>query len=287
MRNWKSKGRYNICEMCGKRYFVFSPASGRTGKMRAKFCSNSCKGKSRYKQGIDNIIRKCEYCGKEFATNKYTKSRFCSQSCATNSTKPWLKNIGRKTGTYKYCKTCGKRFYVMPCSIKTTKYCSRACQFEGQIRKVELKCKWCGKKYYRPPSQIKWRGSSFCSYECQYRYAEKYTRGENSPNWQGGKSREYRRIRNSAKFRRWRIAVFERDDYTCQVCGDRSGNGKVVMLHPHHILSFTKYPKIRFEVDNGITLCKDCHYIIHNKDRYRVMKNTLENLRLIEEKLRA
>ena len=52
----------------------------------------------------------------------------------------------------------------------------------------------------------------------------------------------------------WRKAVFERDDYTCQMCTKRGGE-----LHPDHIKQFAYYPELRFDVANGRTLCASCH----------------------------
>lgn len=89
--------------------------------------------------------------------------------------------------------------------------------------------------------------------------------GANSPSWKGGITPEIRRIRGSLQTREWRKAVFTRDDYTCQKCGCRSGNGKSVYLHAHHIKPFHCFPEFRFEVSNGQTLCKHCHYKVHSK----------------------
>jgi hypothetical protein len=80
-------------------------------------------------------------------------------------------------------------------------------------------------------------------------------RGENHPNWQGGITAESKKIRHSFEYRLWREAIFERDNWTCQECQKRDGSE----LHPHHIKPFALYPELRFEIDNGITLCKECH----------------------------
>lgn len=83
--------------------------------------------------------------------------------------------------------------------------------------------------------------------------------GEKSYLWQGGisKLRIYKHYRNS-EYINWRKKVFERDDWTCQECGMKG-----CMLHPHHIKSYTYYPELRYEVDNGITLCVPCHHQTH------------------------
>ena len=49
--------------------------------------------------------------------------------------------------------------------------------------------------------------------------------------------------------------VFERDDYTCQMCGARG-----VDLQVDHIQSWSEYVELRFNMDNCRTLCAKCHY---------------------------
>jgi 5-methylcytosine-specific restriction endonuclease McrA len=61
----------------------------------------------------------------------------------------------------------------------------------------------------------------------------------------------------------WRENIFKRDNYTCQHCGVRSGAGNPVYLEAHHKKGWTYYPDLRFIEDNGITLCKGCHYKVH------------------------
>ena len=78
--------------------------------------------------------------------------------------------------------------------------------------------------------------------------------GPKSHFWKGGLSKENYRLRRTARYQKWRKAVFERDDYTCQKCHARG-----VELHPHHIKSWEKYPELRFEISNGKTLCIPCH----------------------------
>ena len=67
-------------------------------------------------------------------------------------------------------------------------------------------------------------------------------------------------IRNSPEYKRWRATVFDRDGYTCQACHKVGGE-----LNAHHIKPFAKYPELRFDPDNGITLCKDCHKAAHKR----------------------
>lgn len=72
--------------------------------------------------------------------------------------------------------------------------------------------------------------------------------------WQGGITAEHKRIRKSVEFKLWREAVFARDNWTCQHCGERGTE-----LHPDHIKPFATHPELRFDINNGRTLCKACH----------------------------
>lgn len=88
--------------------------------------------------------------------------------------------------------------------------------------------------------------------------------GSRASNWQGGISRAYKTGYNSPEYKEWRRAVFERDNYTCQKCGKHSS--ELPYITAHHIKSFSKFPSLRFDIDNGITVCEDCHCKL---DRYR------------------
>ena len=80
------------------------------------------------------------------------------------------------------------------------------------------------------------------------------------------KSSQSALLRRSPKFKEWRLAVFEKDNYTCQKCGANKQNNKWIILHPHHIKSFANFPELRFVVGNGQTLCEACHGGIHDID---------------------
>lgn len=90
---------------------------------------------------------------------------------------------------------------------------------------------------------------------------ETYPRGEKSVNWKGGSSERRKNDRRKPEYKDWRIAVFERDGYTCKICGDSKGGN----LNAHHIKSYSKFPELRLDISNGVTVCKNCHNEIHSR----------------------
>lgn len=78
-------------------------------------------------------------------------------------------------------------------------------------------------------------------------------KGEKGHSWRGGLTQLNHRIRVSLEYRLWRKSVFERDNYTCIWCGEKNN------LHADHIKPFALFPELRFAIDNGRTLCIDCH----------------------------
>lgn len=140
---------------------------------------------------------------------------------------PWAVNPA--TGA---CETCGmslaskrKRY------DRVIKYCSRKCYFMGKRGKIMSN--------KGRPLSLEHRAK---------------LSGENANAWRGGVSPANEIARKRVEYRLWRIAVFMRDDYTCQTCLDRGGE-----LHADHIKPFAYYPELRYAIDNGRTLCVACH----------------------------
>lgn len=99
---------------------------------------------------------------------------------------------------------------------------------------------------------------------------------EHSPVWKGGV--KYSRVeRATYEYGQWRSAVYVRDKYTCQKCGAHTGCGRSFELNAHHIYNWKDNPQLRYDVNNGITLCDSCHtqfHIIYGKSH-----NTPKQLR--------
>ena len=174
------------------------------------------------------------------------------------------------------CKNCNKKIPIKSSrkKLKQFKFCSRQCQREW-IYKASVKvCSVCKKKFHS-----KWQ---YCSKEC--RIIAK--RGKNNPMWNGGITPIGKLLRDSSKYREWRDAIFQRDNWTCQDCGRKRKAGDRVILEAHHcdktfaellaefLQEYNQFSPFEdqdtllrlatkwlpFWDAEGETLCKRCHY---------------------------
>jgi len=86
-------------------------------------------------------------------------------------------------------------------------------------------------------------------------------KGEKHWNWKGGKCIASKKRYFDLDYKLWREAVFERDNYACQRC---KISGSRCYLTAHHVKSWKNYPELRYEIDNGLTLCEECHKLTDN-----------------------
>lgn len=238
-------GYENKCKKCRnearRKYRVICASCGlefRTARKETKYCSHNCMGKPRSKR----VIKKCSWCNSEVSVKRYKIGQhehyYCNQDCRSEHLK--LLMLGENNPNY--------TSEVRPCD---------GC---GQMIKV---------------NPFRRDNYNFCTYECYQENIGQYFSGENNWNYNPDLTEEERIVgRNYPKYEEWRTAVFQRDDFTCQSCFDDTGGN----LIGHHILNYTANPDLRTEVDNGITLCKDCHIEFHNTFGYT--KNTHKQLNL-------
>lgn len=145
---------------------------------------------------------------------------------------PWNK---RGEPIEKTCPKCGKAFTVKAC-LDRVKTCSRSCAGKGR------------------PSPMKGRTVS-PETKAKQREAKLGIRGPDHWNWRGGLRSERKRAMARDEYQTWRRQVFERDNFTCQMCGDRGAT-----LHADHIQPWAQHPELRFELSNGRALCVPCHW---------------------------
>lgn len=104
-----------------------------------------------------------------------------------------------------------------------------------------------------------WLFGKHHSIETRKKMSQVARKGEKHPFWKGGITPINKIIRYSLEYKLWRESVFTRDNYTCIWCGDKSIKGHSVILNADHIKPFSLFPELRFAIDNGRTLCVDCH----------------------------
>lgn len=132
-------------------------------------------------------------------------------------------------------------------------YCSQKCWGSDTAHKALSACITC-KKEFRPKTLVK--ANKYCSQECYWKWMKGNTSGDKCQNWRGGITKKDKLERG--KFRNYiQKQVFERDDYTCQLCGIR---GKDMTVD--HIQPWAEYIELRFNISNCRTLCQSCHYEI-------------------------
>lgn len=81
--------------------------------------------------------------------------------------------------------------------------------------------------------------------------------GPNHGNWMGGQ----RGLRDTAEYQEFRRQILRRDNYTCQLCGDRNykGRGSRARLEVDHIEPVCVAPHRTLDPENARTLCVKCH----------------------------
>lgn len=230
-----------VCKICNKQFEVAEH------RKNVLYCSMACRRKG---MAAKYEIKACEVCGKTFKDRLCKPSKCCSSVCRYK-----LSSEKQKEGKEVTCEICGATFYRAPSAQKTKKvFCSLACKGMGLRNRVKIKCSNCGKLMERTPSE---KGKfAWCSPDCRHEVLRKQYLGKKSSFWRGGVFDKNLEARNSNEYKRWRYKIIRRDK-ACQNCGSTK------MLHAHHIKSFAKYPKLRFDPSNGITLCKKCHEDAH------------------------
>lgn len=279
---------FQKCESCGnERWVLLHRFASGIGKICPKCAcrlivvsENFVRGRKRYLETLRSRKKeqaKCGFCGKEFQ-KRNSLSKYCSVECFNKrnvkantvrcsvcGVKYVRKWMGQKTCSWKCgnklkelrgkkarCKTCGAEIKQ---KRPTTKYCSYKCQFNRNGVITKNICVNCGNEFNVYPSR---KRQKFCSRKCQGAWSSANLSGENSWKWVGGEDRTFR---DSQEYRRWRKAVIERDEKTCQMCGEFNFE-----IQAHHIKPATEFRELRLDVSNGIALCKECHSSIRGRE---------------------
>jgi len=163
------------------------------------------------------------------------------------------------------CKHCGKEFFTYNAWLRNGKagnYCSKSCASKSYKRKkylVKKNCVICGKEFW--VKRYRKNTALYCSVQCRAIDRGRKMRGKNHPNWKGGISER------DWKFKKWAKKVKQRDNYTCQKCGYV---GKEV--EAHHLKKWHENIELRYNINNGITLCRKCHSEAHKEIKNFILK---------------
>lgn len=156
----------------------------------------------------------------------------------------------RKNKVITQCATCSKSIELTPSSIRAgRKCCSHACSKKYVWDKPE----------YRAHMSLVHKGYIPTNLASLVEESRK-TNGHRlkqlgRPAWNKGRRTSTTPTREGADYKNWRLAVYKRDNFKCRI----SSRDCLGRIEAHHILPWHKYENLRFEVNNGITLCHFHH----------------------------
>ena len=236
---------------------------------KRKFCNSNCSilfskknpNKGTFK-AFQRIKNNCLLCGKELFCLLNSSQKYCSYKCYGESRvgKERDTRIGKAISKAKK----GKVIISEKQKEQIRKALTGRKLSKEHIEKMRKFRK--GKPFPNPPTleqhkSLKWR-TNISKGLLGRKLSEEHIKtisGKNNHFWKGGITPLNKKIRNSSLFKEWREKVFKKDNYTCWICQEKGGK-----LHPHHLKKFSEYPKSRFDINNGITLCEFCHRIYTN-----------------------
>jgi len=172
----------------------------------------------------------------------------------------------------KICPICNTAFIIKPkekpSQFLRRKYCGNPCKMKGVTngnrgkkahnnQQMPRTCIWCGKTKMVAPA---YSDRKYCDVKCMQRhYASGIQRGENHWHWMGGITEDKGRDSLYPGYKEWRREVYGRDGFKCVNCGcNKSGS-----LQAHHIVPVCVNKSLLLDIDNGLTLCIDCHKKVH------------------------
>lgn len=158
----------------------------------------------------------------------------------------FLKN-GKKTRFQKGHVHSKKWYRVVKIKMKNNKYSVGNTYWIGKKHKIESIIKMSLAKKGKKVSQ---------------KTREKISIALSGPNhylWKKDRSKLCRKTgqgeRRTSSYAYWRKCVWKRDNWKCRM-SNNDCKGKIVA---HHIMGWKKYPKLRYNINNGITLCQFHH----------------------------
>lgn len=221
-------------------------------------------------KGVRNICKQCENKRRRKTNKPVAKQgfKYCAKcKCELPLENFNNRNIGGKIKPFSYCKQCERELnnnkYKHTCKVCGKEYTSG--------KKHAEMCKTCYSKKFGERGALILREHNKNQYgENNYFYGS-CRKGKENPNYNPLKTDEEREQgRIIEGYKEWRDEVFKRDNYTCQICGDNTGGN----LNAHHLDGYSWCKEKRTDINNGVTLCDNCHKLFHSK--YGFNDNTKE-----------
>lgn len=217
----------------------------------------------------------CRSCNAEFGVPPYraATAKFCSRNCKAASTSPETRAKIRATMIERG---------IQPAVLPSREQCianlgGRATKGAASPRRGKPgKPSWNKgmQGYLAGANNARWKGGIPGCVDCGEKLSSRsavrcvkcagaYNSGENHYAWNGGPSSEIQAIRTSQAYKDWRKAVYRRDWFACQMpaCANPKKN-----IEAHHIHRVADHPELILEVNNGLTLCEECHLAIRGRE---------------------
>lgn len=255
--NRHSKLRY--IAKCGHEHFIALRAfrSGQ-GRMCPK-CAYKA-GSEKKKFSYEDVREYFKENGVELLSERYVGALSKLRYIAKCGHEHFISLANFKSGKGRICPTCT---YKIVGDNKTLSYKNVKKTFE------EHGCKLLSKKYLDARSKLKY--VAMCGHEnliALYSFKSGQGRmcskcampsGKDNYMWNPNLTDKDRiRGRFTKENAIWRKSVYKRDNYTCQITGEKGGS-----IVAHHMKPYYKYKDLRSEISNGITLNKEFHIFAH------------------------
>ena len=188
----------------------------------------------------------------------------------SGSFKPGQEPHNKKPPIIRQCDACGADMSLAPWqAARGQRFCSKTCAYEKRILKGTFEK---GHPDLVPPEKRGHTAATKAKIAQVQRDNPK--RGPDNHAWRGGLRSERKQAMGRWEYKEWRKAVFDRDDYTCQICGARG-----VYIHADHIKPWCAFPDLRYDINNGRTLCVPCHTSLdtHGSSALKYKENNLES----------
>lgn len=231
------------------------------------FCSNNCRfewmnGENHHRYSQVETV--CSYCGEAVSIKKSQFDRaelhFCNIDCKHN--------YNKENGFWG----------------------AEPHNYQGE---KEVKCEWCDSEFTVSAGHYNYNtknrgGIFFCKRSCvgaynkdnfsgenSPQYGKEGKRGEDNPSWKGGITPFIKAVRLCGNYYKWKNKCLERDEYKCQSCGD---DNNLVVHHKNPLIKIVNDNNLEnlaqarecselWDINNGITLCEECHKLEHSSTR--------------------